>query len=113
MLDSDWLIAKHLESPWLDWINFISARLKSRSFLISFHFEYNWLRKSHNCYNLFYPLLRLFNSSFLKTWDLFLLFIHSSLIMMPSLSKNERVACLDCGRDYTRLHQDIVSTVGF
>ena len=36
MLDSDWLIAKLLKTPWLDWINLISARLNSKSILIFF-----------------------------------------------------------------------------
>ena len=45
MLDSDWLIANNLKTPWLDWRDFISARLNSISILISFHVKNNWLRK--------------------------------------------------------------------
>ena len=44
MLDSDWLIAKLLKTPWLDWINFISARLNSKCILTFFYVKSNWLR---------------------------------------------------------------------
>ena len=53
----------------------------------------------------FYSFLRLFNSSYLKTWsNLNLPFNLFLLIEMPSLNRNDRVACLECGREYTRLH---------
>ena len=44
MLDSHWLIAELLKTPWLDWINFIPARLDSTSILIFFHVKSNYLR---------------------------------------------------------------------
>ena len=44
ILDYDWLIAKFLKTPCLDGINFISARLNSKSILTFFHVKSNWLR---------------------------------------------------------------------
>ena len=103
-LDSDWLIAKFLKTPCLDWINFISARLSSKSILTFFHVKSNWLRYLLFLFN-FIHFLRLFNFSFLNIWDIlnlpFFLFL---LIEMPSLNRNERIACHECGREYTRLH---------
>ena len=101
MLDSDWLIANFLKSPWLDWINFISARFNSKSILIFFNVKINWVRNLLFVFNFFH-FLRLFNFSFLNILNLqFFLFL---LIEMPSLNRNERIACLECGREYTRLH---------
>ena len=114
MLDSDCLIAKLLKTPWLDWINLISSRLNSNSILIFFHVKSNWLRNLLFLF-IFIHFLRLFNFSFLKNWDIlnlpFFLFL---LIEMPSLNRNEKIACLDVEQNtlaYT--HQDIESTVTF
>ena len=104
MLDSDWLIAKLLKTSWLDWMVFISARLNSISILIFFHVKNNLLIRLL-FYFTFIHFLRLFNSSYLKFWDILNLpFNLSLLIEMPSLKRNERLACLECGREYTRLH---------
>ena len=43
MLDSDWLITKFLKTSWLDWMNFISARLNSTFILICFHGKENFI----------------------------------------------------------------------
>ena len=104
MLDSDWLIAKILKTPCLDWMIFISARLNSISILIFFHIKNNWL-----IYLLFYffyiHFLRRFNSSYQKFLCILNLpFNFSLLIEISSLNRNERIACLECGREYTRLH---------
>ena len=105
MLDSDWLIL--LKTPWLYWMIFISASLNSIFILILFHVKNNWLISLLFLFT-FILFLRLFNSSDLKIWYIsnlpFNLFF---LIEMPSLNRNERVACLECGREYT--HKDASS----
>ena len=81
---------------------FVSARLNSISLLILIHAENIWLR---NLLFLFFFIhfLRLFNFSFLKIWEtLSLPFFLSLLIVMPSLNRNESVACLECGGECTR-----------
>ena len=104
MLNSDWLIAKLLKIPWLDWWIFISAKLNSISILILFHVKNNWLISLLFLFT-FIHFLRLFNSSYLKVWyTLNLPFNLSLLIEMPSVNRNERVACLECGRENARLH---------
>ena len=104
MLDSVWLIAKLLKTPWLDWMFFISARLNSISILIFNHVKNNWLKSLLFLFT-FIHFLRLFKSSYLENWYILILpFNFSLLIEMPSLKRNERVACLECGREYTRLH---------
>ena len=96
MLDSDWLIL--LKTPWLDWMIFISARLNSISILILFHVKNNWLISLLFLFT-FIQFLRLFNPSYLKIWYILNLpFNLSLLIEMPSLNRNEGVACLECGR---------------
>ena len=51
----------------------------------------------------FIHFLRLFNFFFLKIWNILkLAFFLSLLIEMPSLKRNERVACLECGKECTR-----------
>ena len=54
---------------------------------------------------IFIHFLRLINFPFLNGWDIlnlsFYLFL---LIEMPSQNRNKRIACLECGREYTRLH---------
>ena len=111
MLDSDWLIAKFLKTPWLDWIILFSARLNSKSILIFFHVKNNCSRNLLFLF-IFTHFLSLFNFSFLKIWDILnLLFLP---IKTPSLNRNERIACLDVEENtlaYT--HQDIESTVTF
>ena len=102
MLDSDWLIL--LKCPWLDWMIFISARLNSISILILFHVKNNWLKKLL-FFLTFFHFLRLFNTSHLKYRDiLYLQFILKFFREMPRLNRNEKIACLECGREYTRLH---------
>ena len=114
MLDSDWLIAKLLKTPWLDCINLNSARLNSKSILIFFHVKINWLKNLLFLF-IFIHFLRLFNFSFLKIWDIlnlpFFLFL---LIEMSSLNRNERIACLDVEENtLAHTHQGIESTVTF
>ena len=65
MLDSDWLIAKRLKTPWLDWKIFISARLNSITILIFFHVKNNCLRNLLFLFT-FIRFLRLFNFFFLN-----------------------------------------------
>ena len=81
---------------------FISARLNSISILTFFHIENNCLRILLFLFT-FIHFLRLFNISFLKVWDIlnlpFFLFL---FIEMPPLNRNERIGCLQCGREYTR-----------
>ena len=124
MLDSDWLVANFLKTPWLDWINLISARLNSKSILQhsksiivnlnSKSFESNWLRNLLFLF-IFIHFSRLFNLSFLTIWDIqnlpLFLFL---LIELPSLKRKEKNACLDVEENtlaYTL--QDIESTVTF
>ena len=106
MLDSDCLIAKLLKTPWLKRINFISARLNSRSNLIFFHFKSNWLRNSHNYFCLrlfFFEAIQLFFSKNLGySKSRFFSQPLSKFIEIPSLNRNERVACLEYGIEYTR-----------
>ena len=91
MLDSDWMI-------------FVSARINSISILILFNVKNNWLKILLFLFS-FIHFLRLFNSSYLKIWYILNLpFNLSFLIEMPSLNRNERVACLERGRENTRLH---------
>ena len=72
------------------------------SILIFYHVKNNCLRSLLFLFT-FINFLRLFNFSFLKIWDILNLpFIFSLFIEMPSLNINERVACLVCGREYTR-----------
>ena len=98
MFDSDWLIAKLLKTPWLDRMNFTLASLNSISILIVFHGKINYF-----LIITFINFLRLFNFAFLKIWDTSnIAFILSLLIEMLSLNINERVACLVCGKKYTR-----------
>ena len=84
----------------------ISARLNSRSKLIFFHFKNNWLRNSHNYFCLrlfFFEAIQLFFSKNLgHSKSRFFSQPLSKIIEMPSLNRNERVACLECGREYTR-----------
>ena len=96
MLDSDCLIL--LKIPWLDWMIFILARLNSISILIFFLVKNNWLISLLFLFT-FIHFLRLFNSPYLKIWSILNLPFNFSL-----LNRNERVACLECGRDYT--HKD-------
>ena len=87
---------------WLD--DFFSARLNSISILIFFNVKNNWLISLLFLFT-FIHFLRLFNSSYLKVWYIINLpFNLSELIEMPSLNRNERIACLECGRKQTRLH---------
>ena len=51
----------------------------------------------------FIQFLRLINFSFLKIWVILNLPFFL-LIEMPSLNRNQRIACLECGREYTRLY---------
>ena len=105
MLDLDCLMP--LKTPWLDWMIFISARLNSISILILFHVKNNWLISLLFLYT-FIHFLRLFNSSYLKIWYILNLpFNLSLLIEMPSLNRNEGVACFECAREYT--HKDASS----
>ena len=98
MLDSYWLIAKLLKILWLDWMIFISARLISISILIFFHVKNNCLRNLLFLFT-FIHFLRLF-IFFLKVWNILnLIFFLSLFIEMPSVNRNERVACLSCGRE--------------
>ena len=112
MLDSNWLIAKLLKTPWLDGINLNSARINSKSIQIFFHVKSNWLRNLLFLFN-FIHFLSLFNFSFLKIWDfLNLPFIFNLFLCL--LNRNEKIACLDVEENtlvYT--HQDIESAVTF
>ena len=114
MLDSDWLVANFLKTPWLDWIILISARLNSKSILIFFHVKSNWLRNLLFLF-IFIHFLRLFNFSFLTIWDIqYLPLFLFLLIELTSLKRKEKIACLDVEENtlaYT--HQDIESTVTF
>ena len=98
-----WLV-KRLKTPWLDWMNFISVGLNSMSILFFFHVKNNWLRNLLFLFT-YIRFLRLFNISFLKIWGILnlprFLFL---LIEIPSLKRNERATCPECGREYTRLH---------
>ena len=70
--------------------------------LILFYVKSNWLRIL-DFFFTFLLFLRLFDTSFLKLWDILNLpFFLSLLIEVPSLKRNERVVCLDCGRENTR-----------
>ena len=83
---------------------FISARLNSISNLILFHVKNNWLISLLFLFT-FIHFLRLFNSSYLKIWYILNLPFNVSIpIEMPSLNRNKKVACLEFGREYTRLH---------
>ena len=74
------------------------------SILIFFIVKNNWLKSLLFLFN-FILFLRLFNSSYLKIWYILnLSFNFSVLFEMPSLNRSERVACLECGREYT--HKD-------
>ena len=80
MLDSDWLMAKLVKTPWLDWMILISARLNSISILIFFHVKNIWLISLLFLF-IFFQFLRLFNSSYLKIWYIFNLPFNFSLLL--------------------------------
>ena len=82
MLGSDWLILS--ETPWLDWMIFISAKLNSISILILVHVKNNWLISLLFLFFLIH-FLRLFNSSYLKIWYILNLPFNFS----PNLVKNQ------------------------
>ena len=82
---------------------FISARLNSVSILIFFHVKNKCFRNLLFLFT-FTHFLSLFNFSSLKIWDIlnlpiFFLFLP---IEMPLPNRNKRIACLECGREYTR-----------
>ena len=53
----------------------------------------------------FYSTFEAIQLIYLKIWyNLNLPFNFSLLIEMPSLNRNERAACLECGREYNHLH---------
>ena len=83
------------------WIYFFSARLNINTILIFFHGKNNCLRNFF--FIQIYSIFEANQLSFLKIWDIlnlpFFLFIG-----MASLNRNQRIACPECGREYTRLH---------
>ena len=89
----------------VSWMILFSARLNGRSILISFNVKNNWLRGSHNCFNLLLFTFESIQLSFFKYLGILKLpFIFSCFFFeILLLKRKKRIACLDFGRDYTRL----------
>ena len=96
--------SKTFESSLVRLVDFYNLTKKNVIHSDFFHVENNWLRNLQFSHT-FIHFLKLFNTSYLKNRDiLYLPFILKFFREMPSLNRNEKIASLECGKEYTRLH---------